>query len=38
VGATVAGIFVGKELLSRVLTTEERCSEHPHVCHCAKFE
>jgi len=30
--------FVGGGLLSRVFTVDERHLEHPHVCHCAKFE
>jgi len=38
VGKLWQGSFWGKGLLSRVFTADERCSEHPHVCHSTKCE
>jgi len=34
----MAGVFVGRGLLSQVFTADERYLERPHVCHSAKFE
>jgi len=31
----MAGVFVGRELLSRGFTANEGCSQHPHICDCA---
>jgi len=37
-GGIMAGDLCGEGALSRVFTADGCCSQHPQVCHCAKFE